>query len=166
MTGVFRLSKRLRLTLLAAALMLILLCLAEAAGLGQTAPTAATATDGGDDLSRAAFLAQYGWTVSALPEEVCDVTLPAVFDDVYTLYNQLQKDQGFDLSPYAGQTVKRITYRVLNHPQGDDVVANLLVRDGQVIGGDLCSLALDGFMHGCDAAATTLSRAALYEAAP
>ena len=33
-------------------------------------------------------------------------------------------------------------------PTDGSIRANLLVYDGVVIGGDVCSVALDGFMHG------------------
>ena len=50
---------------------------------------------------------------------------------------------------YKGKRVKRYTYEVTNYPgQASGVRANLLVDGGMVIGGDICSLTLDGFMHG------------------
>ncbi|MBR6748707.1 MAG: hypothetical protein IKM07_07185, partial [Clostridia bacterium] len=40
-----------------------------------------------------------------------------------------------------------------NYPGGlSDVAANLLILDGEVIGGDISSTLLDGFMHGFDPA--------------
>lgn len=102
---------------------------------------------------RMAFIAQFGWTVSEEPSEVREIVIPSEFDDVYTNYNEIQINQGFDLTDYRGKRVKRWTYAVTNYPgtEGDsaDVIRiNLLVFDGLVIGGDVCSLKLDGFMHG------------------
>ncbi|MGN1315621.1 MAG: DUF4830 domain-containing protein [Acutalibacteraceae bacterium] len=104
------------------------------------------------DEQRLEFISHYGWEVDENPVEVRDVVIPEVFDDVYNNYNQIQLDQGFDLKKFAGQRVKRWTYVVKNYPgteAGDDYIRlNLLVSDDEVIGGDVCSLKLDGFMHG------------------
>ena len=51
--------------------------------------------------------------------------------------------------PFRGKTVKRWTYDVTNYPDNrPNVKANILVYDNKIIGGDICSLELDGFMHG------------------
>lgn len=100
---------------------------------------------------RMAYLSQFGWSVEPDPVEVTEVIIPETFDETYTNYNELQKTQGFDLSLYAAKRVKRWTYRVTNYPGYEGkacIQATLLVYDGQVIGGDVCSVELDGFMHG------------------
>lgn len=96
---------------------------------------------------RIAFLAQYGWEVDPEPLEIREVAIPEEFDEVYTRYNALQKEQGMDLLPYAGKTCKQWIYKVLNYPRGNEEVrAVMLVYEGQVIGGDISSVAIDGFM--------------------
>ena len=97
---------------------------------------------------RVAFFGQFGWKVAAEPIEIKDVTIPATFNNVYTNYNNIQKDQGLDLTPYAGKTCKQWVYAVTNYPQNTDVRATILVVDNRVIGGDLSTAALDGFMTG------------------
>lgn len=98
---------------------------------------------------RIRFLKQFGWEVSAEPTEIVEVAIPTEFNDVYENYNNLQKKQGFDLSAYRGKSVKRWTYDVTNYPENrPHVKANLLVYDNKIIGGDICSLELNGFMHG------------------
>lgn len=97
---------------------------------------------------RIAFLASFGWQAEEEPEEIADVLIPNTFDDVYERYNALQKEQGCDLKRYAGRRCKRYSYAVKNYPDEEHVRANLLVYDGRIIGGDICSLRLDGFMHG------------------
>ena len=66
----------------------------------------------------------------------------------------MQKAQNLDLTPYAGKRAKRWTYNIKNYPgyEGDSgtVQANILVYEGAVIGGDICSTELDGFMQGFD----------------
>lgn len=100
---------------------------------------------------RIAYLSQFGWQVDEDPVEVSEIIIPETFDETYTNYNELQKSQGFDLSLYAAKRVKRWIYRVRNYPGYEDldcIHATLLIYDGQVIGGDICSTQLDGFMHG------------------
>jgi hypothetical protein len=50
--------------------------------------------------------------------------------------------------------VKRWTYELKNYPGYESkpgvVQANLLIDHGVVIGGDVCSLELGGFLHGFD----------------
>lgn len=101
---------------------------------------------------RLRFISQYGWEVDEEPAEVRDVAIPEEFDDVYTNYNEIQLSQGFDLTEYAGMRVKRWTYIIRNYPEysaeDDCIRINILIYDGIVIGGDVCSIKLDGFMHG------------------
>ncbi|MDR0531432.1 MAG: DUF4830 domain-containing protein [Oscillospiraceae bacterium] len=107
---------------------------------------AATAQD------RLAFLSQFGWEIGEDPIEVSEVIIPAQFDEAYTKYNEIQKTQNLDLSKYAGKRVKRWTYEVKNYPGYEGkpgvVQANLLIDKGIVVGGDICSLELGGFLHG------------------
>ena len=71
-----------------------------------------------DDTERVQFLAQYGWTVSPTPAEVYEVEIPQTFDEIYEMYNDLQRSQGFDLSAYRGMRVKRWSYDITNYPDG------------------------------------------------
>ena len=104
---------------------------------------------------RIAFLSQFGWIVEEEPAEVKEILIPESFDEVYERYNALQQEQGFDLSPYCGTRVKQWSYIVLNYPgyenNRDQIRANLLVSGGNVIGGDISNVALDGFMKTFDA---------------
>ncbi len=98
---------------------------------------------------RIAFLAQFGWSVEPTPKESTTVTIPAAFDKVFAEYNELQKKQGLDLSRHAARTVERHTYVITNYPDYEgQVLANLLIFRGRVIGGDICSADQNGFIHG------------------
>ena len=91
-------------------------------------------------------LSDYGWEASEL---VCqeDFTLPDSFDTSYDSFLALQQEAGFDLTPFAGKTVLRYTYRIENYPLASDVIyADLLLYQEQVIGGDIRSASLDGFL--------------------
>ena len=99
---------------------------------------------------RIEYLNTYGWQVSEEPLATQELLIPEKLDDEsYTEYVDFQMKQGFDLKKYAGKRVKRYTYEVLNYPTGEiGVQANLLVYKNTVIGGDVLSPQLNGFLHG------------------
>lgn len=100
---------------------------------------------------RMSFISQFGWEVDEEPVQVKEVIIPTETDDTYTAYNEIQKAQNFDLTAFAGERAKCWTYTVENYEGYENqecIHINLLVYDGKVIGGDVCSVELDGFMHG------------------
>ena len=103
---------------------------------------------GGTNEERVAFLESFGWQVQTEPVETREVIIPAEFNDVYTAYNVMQQAQGFDLKPYAGEICTQYLYKIENHPNDPEVYATLLVYGDQIIGGDVASTQVDGFMHG------------------
>lgn len=107
------------------------------------------APDMNDNSVRLEFLKSFGWEVEESPVSDKAVTIPQTFDAVYRKYNtDIQVPNGYDLTKFAGKQVTLYCYRILNYPTNDDVFANILVFNGKVIGGDISSVALDGFMHG------------------
>ncbi len=98
------------------------------------------------------FLSQFGWVVDAGSVETREVTIPAEFDKVFAGYNELQKSQGLDLTKYKKKTVTRHTFTVTNYAEQvgtkGTVYANVLVYRNRVIGGDICSADVNGFIHG------------------
>ena len=98
---------------------------------------------------RVAYLAQFGWEVSAEPVQTQEVRIPTDPSDVFERYNDLQLAQGFDLHDYAGKTVRRYVYEIENYPGGGgQYYATLLICKGAVIGGDVCAAEKGGVMHG------------------
>ena len=90
--------------------------------------------------------------VKETPVEEVEVIVPESFDKVYLGYNEMQKEQGLNLSKYKGKTVTRYTYEVTNYPDYDGTVyISLLVYKDKVIGGDVCSADVNGFVHGFEA---------------
>ena len=90
-------------------------------------------------LAQVRFLQSYGWEVNEQPCEMVQVVIPETFGDVYENYNEIQKQQGFDLSRFRGKQVSRCSYEVLNYPgQKEYIRANLLIYNHEVIGGDIC----------------------------
>ncbi len=103
---------------------------------------------GGTNEERLSFLEGFGWQVAAEPAETREVMIPAEFNDVYTTYNVMQKAQGFDLKPYAGEVCTQYKYKIENYDGESEVYATLLVYGNLIIGGDLACAEVDGFMHG------------------
>lgn len=98
---------------------------------------------------RVAYLNALGWEVQENPLATQEMLIPETMDDSYQEYLTLQAQQGFDLTKYAGKRVKRYTYEVTNYPTGETgVQANLLIYKNQVVGGEVLSPTMDGFLHG------------------
>lgn len=95
------------------------------------------------------FLKNYGWETQITPDDSSEITIPAIFDAVYTNYNELQKIAGLDLLPYRGKNGTRYTFIVTNYPLDipQTVYANVICIDGVPVGGDIMTANLDGFMH-------------------
>lgn len=80
-------------------------------------------------------------------EESKEIIIPEHFNDVYNKYNDIQKQQNFDLTDYKGKTAVMYTYNITNYQDNDNVIANLIVYDGILIGADLCDTSADnGFL--------------------
>ena len=134
-----------KLFTVAALLVSLLLC--AAAGQLSDAQAAPSCPEGSTPQQRLDYILSLGWEVHD-GERCEEVVLPEVFGSSYDSYLTLQRECGFDLSPYAGQTVQRYCYEVTNYPGGEGtVLLNLLVYQGQIIGGDVRTTALDGFMQ-------------------
>ena len=96
---------------------------------------------------RIKFLDQFGWKVDSEPIEEVTMKIPREFDRVMSTYNELQKRQGLDLTKYKGREVTRYSYNVTNYPGYEGkVTANVIVYKSRVIGGDVSSSDVEGFI--------------------
>jgi hypothetical protein len=102
-----------------------------------------------DNADRIAFLSQFGWECSESALEEVTLSIPKEFDKIMKTYNEVQKQQGLDLEKYKGKDVTRYTYEITNYPGTEGkVIANLIVYKNRVIGGDICTADVNGFIHG------------------
>lgn len=104
---------------------------------------------GATNNERIAYIQSFGWDTKAVPDKVSEIRIPARFDDAYTQYNAIQKEQGFDLRKYRAYTAMKYTYSIKNYDNADPVVpiyANLIVIDGKIVGADISSAAANGFV--------------------
>ena len=97
---------------------------------------------------RVAFLSSFGWEVEPSPVRTQELRVPTGENAVFSRYNELQKYQGYDLTQYAGKTVKRYIYKITNYPGSDEGwYATVLVSGSRVVGGDVASAKKGGIMH-------------------
>jgi len=96
---------------------------------------------------RVKFLEQFGWKAESEVTEEVTMKIPREFDRVMSTYNELQKRQGLDLSKYRGREVTRYSYKITNYPGYEgSVTANVIVYKNRVIGGDVSSSDVQGFI--------------------
>ncbi len=90
------------------------------------------------ETDRRDFLSALGYRATGDAKSTVEYTLPATLDAVLLGYNEVQKEQGFDLSKYTGKTVTRYTYEIENYEGYEGkVYANLITYRDQVIAADL-----------------------------
>ena len=99
------------------------------------------------DQARIAYLEGLGWEVGTTPLETLTFSLPQPLNTAYEEYNQLQLEQGFDLTNYAGMQVTRYSYAVKNYPgYPDQVQADLYVCGDNIVAGDILYYGDKGFV--------------------
>lgn len=99
-----------------------------------------------DNAQRIAYLESYGWQVEPEPVETLQFLMPETLAEPYLTYNELQKEQGFDLTACCGKQIFRYTYAVSNYPgRGEGVQANLYICEDMPVAGDIFCLGADGF---------------------
>lgn len=103
-----------------------------------------------DEDARLAYLSSLGWEVVPDSLQQLTVALPQPLDETYLRYNELQLQQGFDLRPYAGQTLLRCAYAVANHPrcEGSVQLDLYLTQEGQLVAGDVICTGEKGYLAG------------------
>lgn len=96
---------------------------------------------------RIVFIKNAGYTLLSGEPETKFVKIPEVFSDVYNNYNEIQRLAGYDLSDFKGCEVVIYTYKI-ETPQdySGECVFNMIVYNDRVIGGDVSSRTLGGFM--------------------
>lgn len=115
--------------------------------------------DKGPDVStlegREMFLNELGWEIDVTSEDCRNIVLPERMEGIMADYNRMQQEQGYDLSKHAGEDCKQYSYFVTNYPNcSQTVIVTLYIQGKTVIGGDIHTAEINGFMHGlrCDSA--------------
>lgn len=139
----FTRAKAVAFVLLLGSLIATLILLARGCQSEEEEPAQSLSTNA----ERIAYLQSLGWEVAEDPVETLHLRLPEKLRETeFEEYNEAQKEQGFDLTPYCGEQVTRYTYCVKNYPDiSDGVQLNLYCCGGTVIAGDVISMGKDGF---------------------
>ena len=96
---------------------------------------------------RLEFISQFGIEVAGEARESEKFAIPENFDRVLSAYNEIQKEQGFDLTKYKNKKVTRYTYSVKGYEGYEgDVNVNLIIYRDTVIGCDISSVDPNGFV--------------------
>lgn len=98
---------------------------------------------------KTSYIKSLGWEISPDPIEVIEIAIPKEFTDVYNNYNKIQLDSGYNLENYKGKVAKKWTFNITNFTDSSEKVrCNIIIIDNKLIGGDISSVAFDGFMTG------------------
>lgn len=92
------------------------------------------------------YLLVCGWETSSEKIRMESIVIPDEFSEVYSQYNEIQKSQGFDLSSHRGEKAVLVTCPITNYEDRDDVYAELILSDTNLIGAALVSDSSDGFV--------------------
>lgn len=90
------------------------------------------------------YLEKMGRRAAEQPMSVQEIQLPQSFPPVLEEYNRLQLQQGFDLSRYAGKGITVYTYEISG--TSPLLFVSLYQYKGRIVGGDVHSAALNGYM--------------------
>lgn len=102
-----------------------------------------------DNDSRILYLKSFGLDPKEMPIVYMEVQIPKEFDENYMAYNEIQKNQGLDLTEYQGKQAMLYSYELETHESGETgVTANLVLYKDKVIAADVCSSNVDGFLIG------------------
>ena len=98
------------------------------------------------EADRLSLLSRHGYTAKETPIEQATFTLPEEFDRALTAYNELQKEQGLDLTRYKKKTLTRYTYELQSDGSAGTVYVNLILFHDRVVAADVCSADPTGFV--------------------
>ncbi len=99
------------------------------------------------ETDRREFLTALGYRATGDAKSTVEYTLPATLDAVLLGYNEIQKEQGFDLEKYTGKKLTRYTYEIENYEGYEGkVYANLITYRDRVVAADLTGSGEKGFV--------------------
>ncbi len=89
-----------------------------------------------NDTERINFLNSIGYKAEENSCVKSEVTIPCEFNEVYNRYNNIQIQQGFDLSDFKGKPADIYTYTINENPEMN---VNLIIYENMLIGCDVHS---------------------------
>ncbi len=95
---------------------------------------------------RKEYVASKGFKTAEEPSSVEEVLLPEEPDEILSEYNEIQKNAGFDLSPYFGKTVKKYVYPL---EEETETFVTLYIFEDRIIAADIASH-IEGWQRAID----------------
>ena len=122
--------------------------------IGSTRSASYSASSGSIDFSgiktneeRLEFISKFIPEISGEPKESVTFSVPESFDRIMLSYNEIQKQQGLDITKYKNKKVTRYTYELQKYEDYDGpVYVNLVIYRGTVIACDVSSADPTGFI--------------------
>ncbi len=75
------------------------------------------------------------------------VKLPPADDKSWGPYLEMQAENGYNMRPYCGKTVQKLSCPVTVRKNGEMAEVHLFFAGEKLIGGDVMTTALDGYMQ-------------------
>ena len=144
----FKLSKKLIITVALVFVLLIALIILIIPKENVRSTSAAAIKGMTDKEALIDYLETLGYDVSETVWKSRQVVVPQKFDKVYSEYNEIQKECGFDLEDYKGKEITLHTFAITNYKDVSDVLCDLMVYKDKIIGGAIYTADVSGFMHG------------------
>lgn len=128
------LSKKTLAVILATVIIFIILA-------GQIISADLNGIDGSTNAKRMSYLKGIGLNADDSNTTHKNILIPENFNDVYSNYNALQKEAGFDLTDFKGKSATLHTYSL-----NSEYDIHLIVYKDRIIGGDIAALNINGEM--------------------
>lgn len=91
------------------------------------------------------FVEQFSYVAEQL-YSLQEVYVPIKFSETYMKYNELQKQQGFDMDPYKGEKCKMYVYKLKDYEiDNAQAYMSVIVYRNRVIGGHISTM-----IKGCE----------------
>lgn len=82
-----------------------------------------------------AFIARCGYAAEGVVSDE-EIMIPKTWNDTYSAYNELQKQQGFDLRQYKGKPARKLIYAM----SGSDSYITILTSGDRIIAAEICDM--------------------------
>ncbi len=89
---------------------------------------------------RVMFINSLGYKIDESFSETKEILIPENFNEVFSNYNEIQNEAGYNLENYKGCPAFLHKYKLLD----ENKYINLIIYNGEVIGGDVSSPQING----------------------
>lgn len=104
--------------------------------------------DNSTNITNIEYINNCGYTVEEKYSDLAYITIPEEFNSVFSAYNEVIREGGYDLSQYKGMLAVRYSYTVTNLPDIPKQTAriNIILCKDKIISADLSIYDADGYI--------------------